>query len=101
MKGLIDLNGRALLTVEVRATQDAPALPLEAWIARDQAVLAARRRSAEVRGCADLLLRLNGPPHQAGRRLSGQFSLSMGVRPFAVSLASGRPASASQLPSIR
>lgn len=32
MKGLVDLNGRALLTVEVRAAQDAPALPLEAWI---------------------------------------------------------------------
>ena len=32
MKGLVDLNGRALLTVEVRAAQDAPALPLEVWI---------------------------------------------------------------------
>ena len=32
MKGLVDLNGRALLTVEVRAVQDAPALPFEAWI---------------------------------------------------------------------
>jgi clan AA aspartic protease len=32
MNGLVDLKGRALLTVEVRAAQDAPASPFEAWI---------------------------------------------------------------------
>ena len=32
MNGLVDLNGRALLTVEVHAAPDGPALPLEAWI---------------------------------------------------------------------
>ena len=32
MNGLVDLQGRALLTVEIRTAQDATVLPLEAWI---------------------------------------------------------------------
>lgn len=32
MNGLVDLKGRALLTMEVRAASDAATIPIEAWI---------------------------------------------------------------------
>ena len=32
MNGLVDLNGRALLTVEIRSASDASPVPVEVWV---------------------------------------------------------------------